>query len=149
MTFPQQHGGWVRRLVAACWEHRALVVLSLLAAIFSVGVQAVSPLLVRTAVDDAVDGHTGRLTGIAAKQNYRYLFDARVREFAQLLPNYMHVRFSGAMLVSPRSVPEGDVFERKDNYYVYLKAFDVADETVLKRMRFFGRPPVWIPMPPH
>ncbi|HKN57019.1 MAG TPA: ABC transporter ATP-binding protein, partial [Amycolatopsis sp.] len=66
MTFPQQHGGWVRRLVAACWEHRALVVLSLLAAIFSVGVQAVSPLLVRTAVDDAVDGHTGRLTGIAA-----------------------------------------------------------------------------------
>jgi len=97
----------------------------------------------------ALDEQAAGVTGIAAKQNYRYLFDARVREFAQLLPNYMHVRFSGAMLVSPRSVPEGDVFERKDNYFVYLKAFDVADETVLKRMRFSGRPPVWIPMPPH
>jgi putative ABC transport system ATP-binding protein/macrolide transport system ATP-binding/permease protein/lipoprotein-releasing system ATP-binding protein len=95
-----------------------------------------------------LDGAPG-VTKVAAKQNYRYVFDARVRDFAQLLPHYMHMRFSGAMLVSPRSKPEGDVFERKDNYYVYLKPFDVADETVLKRMRFSGRPPVWIPMPPH
>ncbi|WP_410670467.1 ABC transporter ATP-binding protein [Amycolatopsis sp. cmx-4-68] len=57
--------GWVRRLSAAAWEHRALVVLSLLAAVFSVGVQAASPLLVRTAVDDAVAGRTGALPGIA------------------------------------------------------------------------------------
>jgi ABC-type lipoprotein export system ATPase subunit len=96
-----------------------------------------------------LDDNTAAVTEIAGKQNYRYVFDARVRDFAQLLPNYMHMRFSGAMLVSPRSIPEGDVFERKDNYYVYLKPFDVADETVLKRMRFSGRPPVWIPMPPH
>ena len=61
----------------------------------------------------------------------------------------MHVRFSGTMLVSPSSTPKDDVFERKDNYYVYLKPFDIADEVVLKRMRFSGKPPVWIPMPPH
>ena len=61
----------------------------------------------------------------------------------------MHVRFSDTMLVSPSSMPEGDVFERKNNYYVYLKPFDVSDETVLKRMKFAGKPPVWIPMPPH
>lgn len=36
------------------------------AAILSVGVQAASPLLVRTAVDDAVAGHTAGLGGIAA-----------------------------------------------------------------------------------
>ena len=35
------------------------------------------------------------------------------------------------------------------NYYIYLKPFDVADDVVLKRMRFSGKPPVWIPMPPH
>jgi hypothetical protein len=46
-------------------------------------------------------------------------------------------------------MPKDDVFERKDNYYVYLKPFDVADEVVLKRMRFPGKPPVWIPMPAH
>jgi putative ABC transport system ATP-binding protein/macrolide transport system ATP-binding/permease protein/lipoprotein-releasing system ATP-binding protein len=86
---------------------------------------------------------------IEGKQTYRYRFDARVKDFAQLLPNYMHVRFAGTMLVSPSSTPKNDVFERKDNYYVYLKPFDVTDETVAKRMRFSGKPPVWIPMPPH
>src|SRR5438477_8717743 len=57
--------GWIRRLSAAAWEHRVLVVLSLLAAALGVGVQAASPLLVRTAVDDAVAGQTGGLPGIA------------------------------------------------------------------------------------
>ena len=54
----------------------------------------------------------------------------------------MHVRFSGTMLVSPSRTPSDDVFERKDNYYVYLKPFDITDEAVLKRMRFSGKPPV-------
>jgi ATP-binding cassette subfamily B protein len=62
---PAETVGWVRRLSAAAWEHRALVVLSLVAAVFSVGVQAASPLLVRAAVDDAVAGRTGALPGIA------------------------------------------------------------------------------------
>ena len=98
-----------------------------------------------TAADDGAIG----VAQIERKQTYRYRFDARVRDFAQLLPNYMHVRFSSTMLVSPSSRPNGDVFERKDNYYVYLKPFDVADEIVLRRMRFSDKPPVWIPMPPH
>ncbi|MEU4246527.1 ABC transporter ATP-binding protein [Amycolatopsis sp. NPDC026612] len=62
---PTETPGWIRRLSAAAWEHRVLVVLSLLAAAFGVGVQAVTPLLVRTAVDDAVAGQTGGLPGIA------------------------------------------------------------------------------------
>jgi ABC-type lipoprotein export system ATPase subunit len=96
-------------------------------------------------IEDSASG----VTKIDGKQTYRYLFDARVRDYAQLLPNYMHVRFSGTMLVSPSATPSDDVFERKDNYYVYLKPFDISDEMVLKRMRFSGKPPVWIPMPPH
>jgi ABC-type lipoprotein export system ATPase subunit len=95
------------------------------------------------------DESTSSVLKIEGKQTYCYVFNAQVRQFAQLLPNYMHVRFSGTMLVSPSSMPKDDVFERKDNYYVYLKPFDVADEVVLKRMRFSGKPPVWIPMPPH
>ena len=96
-------------------------------------------------IEDSASG----VLKVEGKQTYRYLFDARVRDYAQLLPNYMHVRFSGTMLVSPSSTPSDDVFERKDSYYVYLKPFDIADEVVLKRMRFSGKPPVWIPMPPH
>ena len=95
--------------------------------------------------DDAASG----VLKIEGKHVYRYVFEARVREFTQLLPNYMHVRFSETMLVSPSSTPKDDVFERKDNYYVYLKPFDVADDVILRRMKFPGEPPVWIPMPPH
>jgi len=94
------------------------------------------------------EGESGVLK-VEARRTYRYLFDARVANFAQLFPNYMHVRFSATMLVSLSSTPNGDIFERRDNYYVYLKPFDVADEVVLKRMPFSGKPPVWIPMPPH
>jgi putative ABC transport system ATP-binding protein/macrolide transport system ATP-binding/permease protein/lipoprotein-releasing system ATP-binding protein len=64
------------------------------------------------------------------------------------LPNYFHVCFSDTLLVNQGNTPKDDVFERKDNYYVYVKPFDVADETVSKRMKFAGKPPVWIPMPP-
>jgi ABC-type lipoprotein export system ATPase subunit len=89
------------------------------------------------------------VTKIEGKHIYRYVFDARVSGFTQLLPNYMHVRFSDTLLVSPSSAPKDDVFERRDNYYVYLKPFDVADDVVLRRLKFPGKPPVWIPMPPH
>lgn len=95
------------------------------------------------------DSSSSGVSKIDGKRIYRYVFDGRVKEFTQLLPNYMHVRFSQTMLVSPSSVPKGDVFERKDNFYIYLKPFDVSDEIVLKRMKFSGKPPVWIPMPPH
>jgi len=95
------------------------------------------------------DDGDGGVIGIDAKHIYHYQFDARVKDFAQLLPDYMHVRFSDTMLVSPESVPKDDVFERRDNYYVYLKPFDIADDVILKRTKFAGKPPVWIPMPPH
>jgi len=96
----------------------------------------------------ADDGAEGVLR-IDGRHVYHYVFDARVSSFTQLLPNYMHVRFSDTMLVSPSSTPKDDVFERRDNYYVYLKPSDVTDETILKKMKFSGKPPVWIPMPPH
>lgn len=57
--------GWIRRLAKACWQHRALVVLSVLAAVVGVGLQAVGPLLIKVAVDDAMAGRTDRLTWLA------------------------------------------------------------------------------------
>ncbi|WP_447009436.1 ABC transporter ATP-binding protein [Saccharothrix hoggarensis] len=57
--------GWIRRLATACWQHRALVVWSVLAAVVGVGLQAVGPLLIKVAVDDAMAGRTDRLTWLA------------------------------------------------------------------------------------
>jgi ABC-type lipoprotein export system ATPase subunit len=96
----------------------------------------------------AGDGTEGVLR-IDDRRLCQYLFDAQVKSFTQLLPNYMHVRFSDAMLVSPSRTPKDDVFERRDNYYVYLKPSGVTDDVILKKMKFSGKPPVWIPMPPH
>ncbi|HET6378972.1 MAG TPA: ABC transporter ATP-binding protein [Methylocella sp.] len=98
---------------------------------------------------EASESNPGGISKIEGKSDFRYVFEARVKDFTQLLPNYMHVRFSESMLVSPSRMPRGDVFERKDNFYVYLKPFDIANEVILKRMKFPGKPPVWIPMPPH
>jgi hypothetical protein len=90
---------------------------------------------------------TDGVPSIGGRYVYQYLFDAR--SFTQLLPDYMHVCFSDAMLVSPSRTPQDDVFERRDNYYVYLNPSDVTDDIILKKMKFSGKPPVWIPMPPH
>ncbi|MCC8250572.1 ABC transporter ATP-binding protein [Saccharothrix luteola] len=57
--------GWIRRLARACWQHRSLVVLSVLAAVVGVGLQAVGPLLIKVAVDDAMAGRTDRLAWLA------------------------------------------------------------------------------------
>jgi ABC-type lipoprotein export system ATPase subunit len=96
-------------------------------------------------LDDAIRS----VKKIEDTQIYRYQFEVLVKNYTQLLPNYMHMRFSNSMLISPSSQPKQDIFERKDNYYVYLKPFDISDEIVAKAMKFSGRPPVWIPMPPH
>ncbi|SDD60663.1 ABC transporter ATP-binding protein [Actinokineospora iranica] len=58
--------GWIRRLTAACWQHRRLVVLSVVASVIGVGFQAAGPLLVKFVVDDAVDGETARLGWLVA-----------------------------------------------------------------------------------
>lgn len=53
--------GWIRRLTAACWQHPRLVVLSAVAAVVGVGLQAAGPLLLKTAIDDSTVGRTDRL----------------------------------------------------------------------------------------
>ncbi|MQA12518.1 MAG: ATP-binding cassette domain-containing protein [Pseudonocardiaceae bacterium] len=66
-TPTDQHGagqsreGWIRRLFGACWQHPRLVLAAILASVVAVGLQAAGPLLVKSAVDDAVAGRTGRL----------------------------------------------------------------------------------------
>lgn len=57
--------GWISRLAAECWRHPWIVVLALAAAVTSVGLQAITPLIVKVAVDDAIDGHTANLGWLA------------------------------------------------------------------------------------
>lgn len=86
---------------------------------------------------------------ITGEKIYQYSMEPETSGFAELLPYYMHIRMSNDILVSPSSQPKTDLIERSDNYYVYLKPHNADDAQILKKMKFPGKPPVWIPMPPH
>jgi putative ABC transport system ATP-binding protein/macrolide transport system ATP-binding/permease protein/lipoprotein-releasing system ATP-binding protein len=97
--------------------------------------------------EDNLEGRVVRVT--ADKYRFRFRFTSDVRAFEEILPGYMHVRFSNVMLVSRSAQPKGDLIERQDDYYVFLKPHDADDAAILRKTTFPGKPPVWIPMPPH
>jgi putative ABC transport system ATP-binding protein/macrolide transport system ATP-binding/permease protein/lipoprotein-releasing system ATP-binding protein len=95
------------------------------------------------------DSQEGQVVQVTGRHKYHYVLTPAVKQFEELLPGYMHVRFTNALLVSQQSEPTEDLAERVDNYYVYLKPPDADDAAILRKMKFPGKPPVWIPMPPH
>jgi putative ABC transport system ATP-binding protein/macrolide transport system ATP-binding/permease protein/lipoprotein-releasing system ATP-binding protein len=97
----------------------------------------------RSAEDEA-DG----VLSLSGKQMFRFTFKPEVARYTELLPGYMHVRFSNAMLVSRDRNGVGGLFERTDDYYVYLKPPN-ADDAVICRKNQWASAPLWIPMPPH
>ncbi|MBC7998558.1 MAG: ABC transporter ATP-binding protein [Leptolyngbya sp.] len=97
----------------------------------------------------AVAASKTKVEKITGEQIYQYSMEPETAGYTQLLPYYMHIRLSNDILVSPSSQPKTDLIERSDNYYVYLKPHSADDSLILKKMKFPGKPPVWIPMPPH
>jgi hypothetical protein len=83
------------------------------------------------------------------RQTYETVFEPNLKDWAQLLPGYMHIRFESSSLISRRSEPDDDIVERTDRSYVYLKPHGADDELIRKGMKYAGDPPVYIPMPPH
>jgi len=92
---------------------------------------------------------TAAVLRITKRQLYRFTLETHVEKFTELLPHYMHVRVTNNMLISPESTPKDELFQRNDNYYVYLKPDNISDETIAKDVHFPGAPPLWIWMPPH
>lgn len=87
---------------------------------------------------------------IVGEQSLSYLLQPRLDGFEQVMPGYMHVRFSGALRLSLRPQPDSDgVARRSDNYYIYLQP-PGADAKKLARLNNFREAaPLWISMPPH
>jgi hypothetical protein len=76
-------------------------------------------------------------------------FQVNVNNWTQLLPGYMHLRIQSDMLISQSSEPKDDLVERVNRFNVYLKPRDADDAEIKRRLDFAGRPPIYIPMPPH
>ncbi len=95
------------------------------------------------------DSSPSQVQKIEGTKLYNFTLEPSVSEFAQLLPYYMHVRLSNDMLISPSDHPKNDLIERNDNYYIYLKPHNADNAAILRKLKFPGEPPVYIPMPPH
>lgn len=98
----------------------------------------------RTAVNQS-----SRVVKLTDTAIYETVFEVNLKEWAELLPGYMHMRFENNRLISLRSQPEDDVIERRDRLYAYLKPHNADNEAIRTRMKYAGSPPVFIPMPPH
>jgi hypothetical protein len=94
-------------------------------------------------------GAAGTVVKITDRQAYETVFEPNLREWTELIPGYMHIRFESTSLVSGRSEPEDDIVDRRDRYYVYLKPHGTDDAALRERMKYPGDPPLYIPMPPH
>jgi hypothetical protein len=94
-------------------------------------------------------GEAARVIKLTDSSLFETVFEPNLEEWTELIPGYMHIRFESDSLVSERSDPDDDIIDRRDRYYVYLKPHGADDDSIRKRMKIRGDPPVYMPMPPH
>ena len=71
--------------------------------------------------------------------------------FDELLRGFVHVRISATMVVSDRGDGEGDLFERSDAYFIYLRDPRLTEDDIRAANGWAAKAPVplWIAMPAH
>ena len=97
----------------------------------------------------APNGEGTRVIKLTSPYTYETVFEPNLKDWTELMPGYMHIRFESVSLISERSDPDDDIVERTDRYYVYLKPHGADDEAIRKRTKLQGDPPLYMPMPPH
>jgi hypothetical protein len=88
---------------------------------------------------------------VDGKKYYRIVFRSDVRGWDELLKGYLHVRISNVMVVSDNPEPGDDLFQRTDDYYLYLKPQNVTEDEVRRRngWKEAALVPRWMAMPSH
>ena len=87
---------------------------------------------------------------VAGRVTLTYLLEPQVTSFEQVLPGYMHIRFSTSMRISLQQQPGPDgVARRSDNYYIYLQPPGADAVELARKNNFRDKAPLWISMPPH
>jgi putative ABC transport system ATP-binding protein/macrolide transport system ATP-binding/permease protein/lipoprotein-releasing system ATP-binding protein len=85
------------------------------------------------------------------KEAFHITFRADPQHYDELVRGYMHVRIRNVMVVGDSPDGGGDLFQRSDDYYVYLKQPNLTDDEVRRRngWREGALVPRWIAMPAH
>ena len=88
---------------------------------------------------------------LPAKTFVPFTFSLLPAKYDELILGYFHIRFSGAMVVSETRDAKGDLFERQDDYYIYLKDPRLTDDQIRRKNDW--KPgsvvPPWMAMPAH
>jgi putative ABC transport system ATP-binding protein/macrolide transport system ATP-binding/permease protein/lipoprotein-releasing system ATP-binding protein len=71
--------------------------------------------------------------------------------YDELLRGYLHVRIAATMVVSDRDDGAGDLFERADAYYIYLRDPRLTEDAIRAANGWAAKAavPLWIAMPAH
>lgn len=96
----------------------------------------------------SMDEQTDGVLGVSGKHVFRFNFTPKASQYTELLPGYMHIRFSNAMLISRDRNGIAGLFDRVDDYYIFLKPHDVDDAEICRKNKWVSAP-LWIGMPPH
>lgn len=91
----------------------------------------------------------GGVVALSRTTEFAYTMRPNVMHFEEQLAGYMHVRITATMLLARGRQPGDDLFERVDDYYVYLKPNGADDADIARRNGWATKPPRWIPMPAH
>ncbi|MFO0879477.1 MAG: ABC transporter ATP-binding protein [Gemmataceae bacterium] len=88
---------------------------------------------------------------ISARRTFTFHLRADLPRFDELLGGYLHLRFSNVMVLSPQPEPGDDLFQRSDDYYIYLRPQHLSEDEVRRRNRWkpTALVPRWISMPSH
>ncbi|HTU24421.1 MAG TPA: hypothetical protein VMF30_03415, partial [Pirellulales bacterium] len=99
----------------------------------------------------AADLPSDKVERLEGRRQFGFRFRADRDRFDELLKGYEHLRFTISILVADSATPGENVFERTDDYYVYLRPSRISEAEV--RTRNGWKPdaivPRWIPMPSH
>ena len=68
------------------------------------------------------DHQADQVTKVDEKRLFRFTFRPNVASFDELIRGYLHIRFINSMIVADKAEPSSDVFDRTDDYYIYLRA---------------------------
>jgi putative ABC transport system ATP-binding protein/macrolide transport system ATP-binding/permease protein/lipoprotein-releasing system ATP-binding protein len=98
-----------------------------------------------------VGGPVNSVREVTGKQVIPFTFRADLGRYDQLLKGYMHVRVSNLLIVSERAEPSGDLLQRADDYYLYLRpqTSSEEDDRRLNNWQPGAVVPRWIGMPAH
>jgi len=88
---------------------------------------------------------------VPAKTLIPFQFKLLPSKYDELIRGYFHIRITSNMVISETREAKGDLFERQDDYYIYLKDPRLTVEEIRRRNGWVAGSvvPPWIAMPAH